>query len=83
MSAPRIFVQIASYRDPECQWTVKDLFEQAAHPERVFVGICWQFDEQEDKHCFEIPYPRPDQVRVKKNCCGSAGAGFGQDQALG
>ncbi|MCB9552215.1 MAG: hypothetical protein H6705_10095 [Myxococcales bacterium] len=23
---PRIFVAIASYRDPECQWTVKDLF---------------------------------------------------------
>lgn len=60
---PRIFVNIASYRDPECQWTVKDLFEKAAHPERVFVGICWQFDEKEDKHCFEV-VTRPDQVRV-------------------
>lgn len=62
-SQPRIFVQIASYRDDECQWTVKDLFEKAAHPDRVFVGICWQFDEQEDQHCFQVS-TRPEQVRI-------------------
>src|SRR5690349_12094054 len=61
---PRIFVQIASYRDPDCQWTVKDLFEKAAHPERVFVGICWQFIKGEDDAFFKEPYPRPKQVRV-------------------
>lgn len=60
---PRIFVQIASYRDDECQWTVKDLFEKATHPDRIFVGICWQFDEVEDQHCFQIS-TRPDQVRM-------------------
>lgn len=60
----RIFVQIASYRDPECQWTVKDLFEKASHPDRISVGICWQFVPEDDKDCFEIPYPRPKQVRV-------------------
>lgn len=61
---PRIFVQIASYRDPDCQWTVKDMFEKAAHPERVFAGICWQFVRDEDEQCFEEPYPYPDHVRV-------------------
>ena len=61
---PRIFVQIASYRDPECQWTVKDLFEKAAHPERISVGICWQFIREQDAQCFQVPYPYPDQVRV-------------------
>jgi Rps23 Pro-64 3,4-dihydroxylase Tpa1-like proline 4-hydroxylase len=61
---PRIFVQIASYRDPDCQWTVKDMFEKAAHPERVFAGICWQFVKGEDDFCFKEPYPRPKQVRV-------------------
>jgi Rps23 Pro-64 3,4-dihydroxylase Tpa1-like proline 4-hydroxylase/GT2 family glycosyltransferase/peroxiredoxin len=60
----RIFVQIASYRDPDCQYTVKDLFEKAAHPERIFVGICWQRVQGEDDHCFQVPYPRPQQVRV-------------------
>ncbi len=62
-AAPRIFVNIASYRDPECQWTVKDLFDRALHPELVTVGICWQFDHELDKHCFEI-VTRPDQVRI-------------------
>lgn len=73
---PRIFVRIPSYRDPECQWTVKDLFEKAAHPERIFVGICWQYDPVEDAHCFKEPYPYPDQVRLlqynakdSKGCC--------------
>jgi len=59
----RIFVQIPSYRDPECQWTIKDLFEKARHPERIFVGVCWQFVPEEDKHCFEIVM-RPEQVRI-------------------
>lgn len=60
----RIFVQIASYRDPECQYTVEDLFEKAKHPERIYVGICWQFDKEQDSECFKIPYKYPDQVRV-------------------
>ncbi len=61
----RIFVQIASYRDPECQHTIKDLFERAAHPERIFAGICWQYIQEEDAHCFEVEPPFPDQVRIK------------------
>lgn len=60
----RIFVGIASYRDPECQWTVNDMFEKAAHPERVFAGICWQSIKEEDADCFAVPYSRPEQVRV-------------------
>lgn len=47
-----IFVQIPSYRDPEVQRTVKDLFAKAAQPERVHVGICWQHDPDTDKDGF-------------------------------
>ncbi len=61
---PRIFVQIPSYRDRDCQFTVKDLFEKAEAPDRVYVGICWQFVEEQDGDCFVEPYPRPGQVRV-------------------
>jgi hypothetical protein len=61
----RIFVQIASYRDPECQWTLKDLFEKATNPERVFVGIAWQYVIGEDDHCFQIE-TRPKQVRMQR-----------------
>lgn len=38
-----IFVLIPAYRDPEILRTVQDLYVTAAHPERVFLGICWQF----------------------------------------
>lgn len=61
----RIFVQIASYRDPECQWTINDLFDKALNPDRVFVGVVWQYTPAEDKHCFEVE-TRPRQVRVER-----------------
>src|SRR5262249_444072 len=79
---PKIFVQIASYRDPECHWTIKDLYLKATHPERVFVGICWQFDKQEDKDCFLEPYPYPRQVRVKNfHYKDAKGAGWARSTA--
>lgn len=61
-----IFVQIASYRDPELQHTLRDLFAKAKKPENIFVGICHQYDmkEQSDKHLFEITFPRPNQLRI-------------------
>ena len=58
----RILVQIASYRDPECQWTIRDLFAKARHPERVTVGVVWQIVAGEDDACFTIE-TRPQQVR--------------------
>src|SRR5262245_61036388 len=60
----RIFVQIAAYRDPECQWTVHDLFQKAASPDRVTVGICWQYLPDKDANCFVAPMPRTRQVRT-------------------
>lgn len=48
-----IFVQIPSYRDPEVQGTVKDLFAKAARPERVHVGLCRQYDPDTDKDDFK------------------------------
>jgi len=62
---PRIFVSIPSYRDPECQWTLKDLFDKAAHPECIFIGVCWQVHATQDAHCFEhIPKGRTQQIRT-------------------
>ncbi len=62
---PRIFVNIASYRDTECQWTVKDLFEKAADPDRIVVGVCWQYVPGDDDDCFQIE-TRPEQCRIDK-----------------
>lgn len=78
----RIFVSIASYRDPECQHTVRDLFEKAAYPHRVSVGVCWQFDPIEDADCFEVPAPFPAQVRfIEMHASESRGCWWAREQA--
>ena len=40
----KIFIQIASYRDPELPITIKNCIEQAKHPENLVFSICRQFD---------------------------------------
>lgn len=55
----RIFVSIASYRDPETPATLRDLFAKAAHPERVFAGVLWQADPGEDEDCGAVPINVP------------------------
>jgi glycosyltransferase involved in cell wall biosynthesis len=37
-----IFVNIACYRDPECEPTIRDLFQKARYPDRVNVGVVLQ-----------------------------------------
>lgn len=39
---PTIFVQIASYRDPDLIPTLIDLIDQAACPEHLRIVVCWQ-----------------------------------------
>lgn len=45
--APRIFVSIASYRDEYLCFTIDSCLENAAHPDRLTFGVCWQADEGE------------------------------------
>jgi hypothetical protein len=45
---PTIFVQIASYRDPELLATLKNALLQAKYPDRLFFGICNQVAVSED-----------------------------------
>jgi len=59
-----IFVSIASYRDPECSQTIKNLFEQASYPDRIFVGVCQQ-NTPEDLNCIPQEFSRAHQVRIK------------------
>lgn len=42
-----IFVQIASYRDPELVPTLDSLFQNAKHPNNLKICIAWQHDETE------------------------------------
>lgn len=48
-----IFVGIPSYRDSECQHTVTDMFLKAAQPNRIFVGICFQYSKELDTSFFD------------------------------
>lgn len=44
---PTIFIQIASYRDPELLLTIKDCLSKAAHPENLTIAIAWQHNPYE------------------------------------
>jgi len=43
-----IFVQIASYRDPELTKTLKDMLDKATYPENLRIGISWQHSDADD-----------------------------------
>lgn len=51
-----IFVSIASYRDDVCNSTLHSLFTMAENPTNVFVGICQQNKQDEDKDCLDSFY---------------------------
>lgn len=57
-----IFVSVAAYRDADCVQTIRDIFQKAANPSRVFVGICEQNSESDDEDC--LP---PSLSKYKKN----------------
>lgn len=72
----KIFVQIASYRDPQLILTIDDMINRAKHPERLTFGICWQYDEEEDISIFD----KKQNFRVKKyHYSESAGLGWARN----
>lgn len=58
----KIFVQIASYRDPQLIITIEDLLNKADRPEIFNFGICWQYDDKENINI----YDNNSKFRVKK-----------------
>jgi hypothetical protein len=61
----KIFIQIASYRDPQLIPTIKDCLTNAKHPDRLTFGICCQYHiddkfddlfEYEDRPGFNVSY---------------------------
>lgn len=77
-----IFVSIAAYRDQECVPTIRDLFAKASHPERIYVGVCWQYDPATEPH--ELQYDGPYASHVRTVCypaSESKGAGWARAEA--
>lgn len=64
-SQEKIFISIASYRDPQLVPTLRDCVANAKYPENLVFSICWQKDDKESLEEFandsrvkyiEIPY---------------------------
>lgn len=75
-----IFVSIASYRDDQLEKTVKSLFDNASHPEDIFIGVVSQ-DLRNNHPSFDwLP---PDQVRLyTMHAKDAKGAGFARKIAM-
>jgi len=59
----KIFVQIASYRDPELRPTLKDLFEKADKPDNLKVCVAWQHSS-DDKWDTLDEYVNDERVNI-------------------
>lgn len=60
-----IFVSIPSYRDAECKVTLKDIFDKALYPNRVYVGILTQnHPDHQEEICREYS-PHQSNIRSK------------------
>ena len=62
----RIFIQIASYRDPQCGPTIANLLARARHPERLSFGVClqWRRDDPADAACGPLSLPDWPALRI-------------------
>jgi Glycosyltransferase (GlcNAc) len=58
----KIFIQIASYRDPELLPTLIDCLENAKYPERLVFGIAWQHSSED---AWDTLYNYKDDPRFK------------------
>ena len=48
MQNNKIFIQIASYRDPQLVTTIKDCIDNAKHPDNLVFCVAWQHAPEEN-----------------------------------
>lgn len=72
----KIFVALASYRDPQLPVTISDMLSKAKYPGLFNFGICWQYDETEDV----TQYDNQPNFRISKHHYSeSQGLGWARD----
>jgi len=54
----KIFLSIASYRDPQCPLTVLDAITKASNPGNLVIVVCQQNDESTDIQCTNLSVPK-------------------------
>ena len=74
----RIFISIASYRDPELQWTIKSAIENANNPENIYFGVVHQ---GVDSELFDIQGIKNISL-IKMHPKEAKGAGFARAKAM-
>ena len=61
--AQTIFVQIASYRDPQLIPTIEDMIKNAKRPQNLRFGICRQFHPEDGFDNLDV-YREDDRFRI-------------------
>jgi hypothetical protein len=73
-----IFISLASYRDPELQWTIKSAIDNANNPDNLYFGIVYQGLESE--------MPNFDGIKnislIKMHPKEARGAGYARAKAM-
>lgn len=79
---PTLFVSIASYRDPEINATLRDLFARATHPQRIVAGVLMQCLPNATD-CEVDGSIRPAQIRIlREEATQAQGAGRARHRIL-
>jgi len=47
-----VYNAINNFPRKECQHTINDLLAKASNPNRVYIGVCFQYDPDADTDCF-------------------------------
>ena len=74
----RIFISIASYRDPELQWTIKSAIENANNPDNLYFGVVHQ---GVDSELFDIQTIK-NMSLIKMHPKEAKGAGYARAKAM-
>jgi hypothetical protein len=74
----RIFISIASYRDPELQWTIKSAIENSNNPDNLYFGIVHQGLDSEIFNYEEIKNISVTRMHPKE----ARGAGYARAKAM-
>lgn len=59
----KIYIQIASYRDPELLPTIADALDKAQYPKNLVFGICWQHSPYDEWDNLD-PYIDDERFRI-------------------
>ena len=73
-----IFISIASYRDPELQWTIKSAIDNADNPSELYFGVIYQGLPSEMPDIENIPNMSLLKIHLKS----AKGAGYARAKAM-